>query len=119
MLGPGVTIRPLHFEPTFQKHACRMCGGGQIHVTDRTAFRPVFTAVAILSAAKQTAPDHFAWREPPYEYETRKPPIDILWGGDGLRNGIDGGASVEEIMASSASECESFGRALAPYLLYD
>jgi uncharacterized protein YbbC (DUF1343 family) len=95
-----------------------MCGGGQIHVTDRAAFCPVHTAVAILAAARGLAPDDFAWREPPYEYETVKPPIDILWGGDGLRRGIDEGASVDEILASAPSDCELFGRVTAPYLLY-
>jgi uncharacterized protein YbbC (DUF1343 family) len=118
ILGAGVKIRPCHFEPTFQKHACRMCGGGQIHVTDRAAFRPVYTAVAILSAARSVAPDDFAWREPPYEYETVKRPIDILWGSDALRRGIDSGASVEEILSSAAAECEEFERTAAPHLLY-
>jgi len=117
-LGPGVTIRPCHFEPTFQKHARRTCGGGQIHVTDAEVFRPVHTAVAILSVIRTMAPE-FRWREPPYEYETVKPPIDILWGGDGLRKGIDRGASVEEILASGPAECDAFARAVAPYLLYE
>jgi uncharacterized protein YbbC (DUF1343 family) len=119
MLGPGVTIRACHFEPTFQKHAGRMCGGAQIHVTDAEAFRPVHTAIAILSAVQHTAPGGFAWREPPYEYETVKPPIDILWGGDGLRRGIDRGAGPDEILASVASECDAFTRSVAPYLLYE
>ena len=70
-------------------------------------------------AAKALAPNDFAWREPPYEYETVRPPIDILWGGDGLRLGIDRGAGADEILASAAEECEAFGRAVAPYLLYD
>jgi uncharacterized protein YbbC (DUF1343 family) len=118
MLGSGVTIRPCHFEPTFQKHACRMCGGGKIHVTDRETFRPVHTAVAILAAMKRIAPDDFAWREPPYEYETVKQPIDILWGGDGLRRGIDEGKSPEEILASAEAECDSFARDVGSYLLY-
>lgn len=118
-LGPGVTIRPCHFEPTFQKHAGRMCGGGQLHVTDRRAFRPVDTAVAILAAAKALAPDDFGWRSPPYEYEAEKPPIDILWGSDRLRNGIDRGGSATEILTGTDAELEEFGRAVAPYRLYD
>ncbi|MGE0160282.1 MAG: exo-beta-N-acetylmuramidase NamZ domain-containing protein [Gemmatimonadales bacterium] len=118
-LGPGAIVRPCHFEPTFQKHASRMCGGGQIHVTDADTFRPVHTAVAILSAVKEIAPEDFRWREPPYEYETVKPPIDILWGGDGLRKGIDAGASVDDILSSAEAECAEFGRSVAPYLLYD
>jgi len=118
-LGPGVTIRPCHFEPTFQKHAGRICGGAQIHVTDAAAFQPVHTAVAILSAVKQIAPEGFEWREPPYEYETVKAPIDILWGGDGLRRGIDRGAGPDEVLATAASECDAFARSVVPYLLYE
>ena len=118
-LGPGVRVRPCHFEPTFQKHACRMCGGGQIHVTDADAFRPVYTAVAILAAIRALAPDDFAWREPPYEYETVKKPIDILWGGEGLRRGIDRGLSADAILDATTAGCEAFERSVAPYLLYE
>ncbi|MSR20395.1 MAG: DUF1343 domain-containing protein [Gemmatimonadetes bacterium] len=118
-LGPGVTLRPCHFEPTFQKHAGRICAGGQLHVTDARAFRSVHTAVAILAAVKALAPDEFAWRSPPYEYEAEKPPIDILWGSDTLRSGIDGMSSPTEILAGTEGEIGAFGRAVAPYLLYE
>jgi len=40
---PGAFFRPAVFEPTFQKHAKQSCGGCQIHVTDRVAFKPVAT----------------------------------------------------------------------------
>ena len=118
-MGPGVTLRPCHFEPTFQKHGGRMCGGGQLHVTDASAFRPVHAAVAILAAVKALAPDDFAWRSPPYEYESKKPPIDILWGSDTLRSGIDRGASASEILAGTGDEIDAFSRAVVPYLLYE
>ena len=42
---PGVHFRPTYFEPTFQKHARTTCGGCQLHVTDRAAFKPVITGV--------------------------------------------------------------------------
>jgi uncharacterized protein YbbC (DUF1343 family) len=118
-LGAGVKIRPCHFEPTFQKHAGRMCGGGQIHVTDPASFRPVHTALAILAAVKAVAPDAFAWRAPPYEYETVKPPIDILWGSDALRAAIDRGASADDILADVDEELTAFSAEVTPYLLYD
>jgi uncharacterized protein YbbC (DUF1343 family) len=79
----------------------------------------VHTAVAILAAVKAVAPDEFAWRTPPYEYETVKPPIDILWGSDDLRRAIDQGASADEICASAAAGVDAFGTGVAPYLLYD
>ena len=88
---PGCVFRPLHFEPTFQKHAGRLCGGVQIHVADRDRFRPVQTAVALLTTVRALWPGEFAWRRPPYEYEHERPPIDILAGGPELREAVDAG----------------------------
>src|SRR5690606_15376923 len=45
--GPGVTLRPCSFRPMFQKHGGTLCGGLQLHVTDRDRFRPLQAAVAI------------------------------------------------------------------------
>jgi uncharacterized protein YbbC (DUF1343 family) len=115
---PGVTFRPCHFEPTFQKHSGRLCGGAQLHVTDRLAFRPVATAVSILHAMRQLAPEKFAWRLPPYEYEAAKMPIDILWGSDALRIAIDGGTAPTEITRQADADLTEFERLAAPYLLY-
>jgi len=118
-LDAGVKLRPCHFEPSFQKHAGQLCGGGQLHLIDRSAFRPVRTAVAILVAARAEAPDRFAWREPPYEYEAVKPPIDILWGHTSLRTGIDAGLSADEILRGTDDELAAFDAGVRPFLLYD
>ena len=59
---PGVAFRPLHFAPTFQKHAGRLCGGAQLHVLDRAAFKPCLTAVAVLCAVRDVAPATLRWR---------------------------------------------------------
>lgn len=115
---PGVRLRPCWFEPTFQKHKGVRCGGVQLHVTDRAAFRPVTTAVALLKAAKEQAPDAFNWRPPPYEYEEVLMPIDVLWGHDGLRKGLDVGASVEELLGDAEEECAEFLTSARPYRLY-
>lgn len=115
---PGVHFRPCHFEPTFQKHAGRLCGGAQLHVTDPHTFEPVRTAVEILVAARALAPQDFAWREPPYEYEETLPPIDILWGHPGLREGVQDGAATDEILEGVETELEAFGASVERYLLY-
>lgn len=118
-LGPGAVLRPCSFQPTFQKHAERVCHGAQLHVTDPVAFRPVQATVAILRACRELARDDFAWREPPYEYEEVLAPIDILWGHDGLRTGVDAGRSVKEILAGVDEEIADFEASVEPYLLYD
>jgi uncharacterized protein YbbC (DUF1343 family) len=116
---PGIAFRPCHFEPTFHKYAGELCGGAQLHVIDRDTFRPVETAVAILRSVREVAGNDFAWSDPPYEYETEKKPIDILWGGDGLRRGIDTGATVGEILEGVTDQIRGFEGKIAPYLLYD
>jgi uncharacterized protein YbbC (DUF1343 family) len=115
---PGVVFRPCRFEPTFQKHAGQVCGGAQVHVTDRHAFRPVETAVSIMRAVKDLYPDDFAWRQPPYEYETEKIPIDMLWGSDHLRLAIDGNGTPDEIMTPVRADLAEFDEVAEPYLLY-
>ena len=117
-LGPGVVLRPCWFEPTFQKHQGVVCGGGQLHVTDRNAVRSVRTTVALLRACRALAPTDFDWRPPPYEYEEVLAPIDILWGHTGLREGVDSGAAVDEIMAGIDAEIADFEASVRPYLLY-
>ncbi len=115
---PGVHFRPATFEPTFQKHARRSCGGCQIHVTDRRAFRPVLTGVALLQACRRAAPERFAWREPPYEYEHQRMPIDILAGSDALRRALDADRSAVDIAAGWDADVARFEAARTPFLLY-
>src|SRR5437773_2169317 len=88
---PGVVFRPVVFEPTFHKHARQACGGCQIHVLDRRAFRPVLTAVALTAACRAALGERFAWRDPPYEYEREKLPFDILAGSSDTREQIGRG----------------------------
>lgn len=115
---PGVAFRPCHFEPTFNKFAGEVCGGAQLHVLDRRTFRPVETAVSVLHAVRQLAPDNFAWSPPPYEYETERMPIDILWGSDELRTSMDNDASSGEIMQGTDVELVEFSELVEPYMLY-
>jgi uncharacterized protein YbbC (DUF1343 family) len=115
---PGVHFRATFFEPTFQKHAKQTCGGCQVHVTDREAFQPVRVAIELLAEFRRLAPSAFAWRQPPYEYEHDKWPIDILYGSDRLRATIDAGGDIATLAASWTEEDEAFRRTRQRYLLY-
>lgn len=116
---PGVIFRPIVFEPTFQKHARTSCGGCQIHVTDRRAFRPVVTGVAVIEELRRANPAAFAWRPPPYEYEDRLQPIDILAGSARLRERIEAGETAETIAAAWRDDEARFETLRAPFLLYE
>jgi len=77
------------------------------------------TGVALIDAFRRALPDSFAlWRQPPYEYEKDKLPIDILAGSDALRTQIESGVPVEEIADSWRADEDAFRKARAPYLLY-
>jgi uncharacterized protein YbbC (DUF1343 family) len=116
---PGVIFRPLYFQPSFQKHAGSLCGGAQIHVINRTAFRPFKTGVAILRTAYKLYHDFFAWNQPPYEYEREKMPIDILSGTDRVRKDIYDGKSLQHMENWWRKECQGFNRRVRKqYLLY-
>jgi uncharacterized protein YbbC (DUF1343 family) len=115
---PGVYFRPVVFEPTFHKHAHQTCGGCQVHVTDRAAYRSLRVAVDMLEECHKEAPGEVLWRDPPYEYETVKPPIDILYGTDRLRRGIEAGETAASLAADWPRSEDAFRDLRQKYLLY-
>ncbi|MGL4555519.1 MAG: exo-beta-N-acetylmuramidase NamZ family protein [Gemmataceae bacterium] len=115
---PGVAFRPAWFKPTFQKHAGRTCGGVQLHVTDRESFRPVRTGFAVLAALRDACPA-FRWRTETYEFVSDVPAIDLLFGSDRERLGLEAGRPWAEIAAEWVPEEEEFRAGRASALLYD
>ncbi|MFB3903372.1 MAG: exo-beta-N-acetylmuramidase NamZ domain-containing protein [Acidobacteriota bacterium] len=115
---PGVRFRPIHYIPTFHKWSGTMVGGVQVHVLDRHSFRPFATGLALLMAYRDAGPDKFRWKEPPYEYEYDKLPIDILLGNGGIRQAIERGESLEPIEAGWQEELQAFKEKRNGYLLY-
>lgn len=115
---PGVYFRACGFQPTFQKHAGKPCGGVQIQVLDRQAFEPVMTGVATVLIAHKLYADQLRWKEPPYEYVFDKNPFDVIAGTDSLRAGIERGDSLETIVASWQNGLEGFKKLRSGFLLY-
>ena len=109
---PGVRFRPTWFTPTFSKHAGQVCGGVQLHVTDRTAFRPVRTGIAVLKALHDQHPKDFAFLpgEPPF--------FDRLVGVPWLREAIARGDTLDAIEARWQPPLADFSRVRQRYLLY-
>jgi uncharacterized protein YbbC (DUF1343 family) len=115
---PGVRFRPVMFEPTFHKHAGTGCGGCQIHVLDRSVFRPVQTGAALTAAFRAADPERFRWRDPPYEYEHEKRPFDILAGSSELREQIECDTPPREIARSWEPGIQAFMALRGRFLLY-
>jgi len=114
----GVAFRPLHFTPAWDKFANELCGGVQIHVTDRRAFRPVRCGAAIVAAAAGLSRGRFRWSDPPYEYERDKPPIDIISGSAALRETIDAGDGLDRLFDDWRTDEERFRADRERFLLY-
>jgi uncharacterized protein YbbC (DUF1343 family) len=88
----GCALRECWFEPTFHKHAGKLCSGVQVHaeapVYDHNAFRPWRLMALAFKALKWMYRDYDLWRDFPYEYETRLA-LDVINGGPALREWVD------------------------------
>ncbi|HEX9443545.1 MAG TPA: DUF1343 domain-containing protein [Candidatus Binatia bacterium] len=89
----GCRLRACWFEPTFNKHAGKLCAGVEIHVDDEAyghnAFKPWRLIALALKSLRLLRPDYDLWRDFPYEYETSRRPIDVINGSDILRKWVD------------------------------
>jgi uncharacterized protein YbbC (DUF1343 family) len=89
----GCRLRSCCFEPTFQKHAGRLCSGIQIHVDDpaydHASFRPWRLQALAFKALRSLQPDYPLWREFAYEYEHERLAIDLINGSELLRQWVD------------------------------
>ncbi len=89
----GCLLRDCWFEPTFHKHAGKLCAGVQIHTEagayDHAEFRPWRVQALAFKAIRRLYPGYDLWRDFPYEYETGKLAIDVINGGPLLREWVD------------------------------
>ncbi|MGH7771730.1 MAG: exo-beta-N-acetylmuramidase NamZ family protein [Candidatus Binatia bacterium] len=116
---PGVSFRSCIIEPTFHKFAGQRYGALQLHVTDRWAFQPYRTGIAILVAVRSLWPDAFAWRTEPYEFRHDVPAIDLLTGTAKVRKAIDNREDIDSVMRTACSGTEAYDAGRSSALLYD
>jgi len=116
---PGILLREVFFQPTFNKWQNEVCGGLQIHLTDSKIFKPYVTTLAIAQDIISLYPGRFSWREPPYEYEREKMPVDLIIGDKNLREGIEQQKDINELENSWQKELEDFKEIAQRYFLYD
>jgi len=105
----GCRLRPCWFEPTFHKHAGKLCAGVQIHVEgpgyDHAEFRPWRLMALAFKAIRALSPDYPLWRDFPYEYEKRLA-IDVINGGSLLRTWVDDAAATTADLDAAAQADE-------------
>jgi uncharacterized protein YbbC (DUF1343 family) len=105
----GVRFREAWFTPYFSKFAGEMCGGAQVHVTDRNLYRPFETALHIIKVIREMYPEKFEFHP---EY------FDKVAGTAEIRGALERGAEVDEIVKSYGAGLKAFAEVRRPYLLY-
>ncbi len=119
----GCTLREIWFEPTFHKHAGKLCNGIQIHVEDaryeHAAFRPWRLQALAFKAIRRLYPDYPLWRDFAYEYEHDRLAIDLINGSPLLREWVDDPASLPADLERLAQADETaWHEVRRPFLRY-
>jgi uncharacterized protein YbbC (DUF1343 family) len=99
---------PLRFTPKTSVFKDEQCGGVNIIVTDRVAFRPLLTGIEMALALRSMYPNN--WKIDGY--------LRLLVNADTLER-IKRGESAREIVASWNTALQDFRRARAEILLYN
>jgi uncharacterized protein YbbC (DUF1343 family) len=122
---PGVGFRAQYFQPTFQKHAGQVCGGVQVHITDRDLFEPYLTGIFCMKALFDLGREGmhaFDWRNESYEYEPtdERQAIEQLAGTRRFREALEAnsGEPLAEWIDSWAADEKKFVRQRKEHLLY-
>ncbi|MCB1850913.1 MAG: DUF1343 domain-containing protein [Gammaproteobacteria bacterium] len=106
----GCRLRECWFEPTFHKHAGKLCAGVQIHLDDTAynhlEFRPWRLLALVFKAIRRLRPDYPLWRDFPYEYETDRLAIDLINGSGLLREWVDDPEAAPGDLESMATKDE-------------
>jgi uncharacterized protein YbbC (DUF1343 family) len=118
----GCRLRPCWFEPTFHKHAGKLCAGVQIHAEGpaygHEAFRPWRLTALAFKALRALSPGYALWRDFPYEYEKRLA-IDVINGGERLRQWVDDpSAAPGDLDAWARPQEQAWLGEREPYLIY-
>ena len=119
----GCALREMWFEPTFHKHAGKLCNGLMVHAEGpfyvHAAFRPWRLQALAFKAIRRLWPDYDLWRDFPYEYELERLAIDVINGGPGLREWVDDPGAVAADLNTDATTNEIAWRStLTNELLY-
>ena len=119
----GCTLRDCWFEPTFHKHARKLCNGLQVHTEgpayDHRAFRPWRVQALAFKAIRKLYPDYPIWRDFDYEYEHGKRAIDVISGGPALREWVDDAkATPADLDAAARADERSWEAERRPHLIY-
>jgi len=116
---PGCVLRPLVFTPTSNKWAGEECSGFQIHITDHAQFLPYRTSLALLQAIMVLFPNDFQFKSPPYEYEYKRLPLDLILGDVSLKDALARGEDLLDLEKKWQRDIDEFEKIRKSIFLYD
>jgi uncharacterized protein YbbC (DUF1343 family) len=116
---PGCFLRPILFQPTSGKWADESCHGFQIHVVDPQRYLPYRTSLTLLQAIMHLYPEQFHYKDPPYEYEFERLPLDLILGDRTVRQQLMEGREILEMEADWQQELRVFDAVRSNYFLYE
>jgi uncharacterized protein YbbC (DUF1343 family) len=114
---PGVRFREARFQPCFHKWAGEVCGGVEVRPLDKS-FKPLLTGLSLLEAILRLWPEEFGLKEPPYEYEFERRPIDLILGRKSVFDALLAGGSAAGLYRGFQKELDGFGKSVQKFLLY-
>ncbi|EFK11251.1 conserved hypothetical protein [delta proteobacterium NaphS2] len=114
----GCYLQEYLFRPTFHKWSGQLCRGFMMHILDLDAYRPYHTSLALLQAVISHHGEQFEWKDPPYEYEYEKKPIDMILGSSSLRHGLESGRSLYRLQKDWLPDLETYGERIKTILIY-
>ncbi|MBN2346034.1 MAG: DUF1343 domain-containing protein [Candidatus Aminicenantes bacterium] len=115
---PGARFVPMFFKPEFSKHAGRVCRGVLVQVLDRRSFRSFAAYYELIRQAARLHPGEFRWRKPPYEFEYRRRPIDMICASPEIREALEAGTPFAAIRDRIDRQIAAFAEEVGPFLLY-
>lgn len=115
---PGAALRPLSFQPTFDKFVGQRCGGVQVHVLDAQRFDAYGAYLRLIAATRALYGARMAWNFDAYEFVRDRPAIDLLTGGPEYRSLVDSGGDLDAFIRHDAREASEFAELRREFLVY-
>lgn len=112
--GDGVVYRPAYVKPYYGRHLGQVCGGVQLHVTDRDIYEPYFAGLQLLAVHQELYPSINL-----FENRDRWSMFSKVVGSNHIQEAIQNQVDMEDLKESWQSELAKFSSLREQYLLYD
>ncbi len=114
----GFYLTPLFFKPEFSKYQNRVCQGVKINLKEKSFCHSYLLFYEIIRAVKNLYPQDFMFTSPPYEFETKRLPIDMIAGGSAFRQALNLNLNSRQFYQTFHHELQLYSENIKNYWLY-